>query len=227
MSMLPPPDAAPVPIFLSLSGAGVIIVGGGEAALAKLWLLRRCGAALVVVDPAPHAEIIGMAESGRLELRRRHFVAGDLEGARLCYVALDDAAAAAAVVTEARHRGVLVNAVDRPALCDFITPAIVERGPVTIAVSTGGAAPALARDIRRRIEAAVPPAYGALASFCGRWRARVAMTLDTVERRRRFWNAVLGGSETAAVLGGDEAAAEALIVKRLGRARSDGTAAWR
>src|SRR5438477_2389240 len=145
MPMLPRPDAVPFPIFLTLEGERVVVVGGGAAALAKLRLLHRSGAALVVVDPAPHEEIEALAEAGRIELHRRAFVAGDLADARLCYVALDDAEAAAAIVAEARRRGVLTNAVDRPALCDFMTPAIVERGPVTIAISTGGAAPALAR----------------------------------------------------------------------------------
>lgn len=213
------PDAALFPIFLSLSGARVIVVGGGEAALAKVRLLCRSGAALIVVDHAPHDEIAELAEAGRLELRRRGFVAGDLEGARLCYAALDDVDEAASVVAEARRSGVLVNAVDRPTLCDFMTPAIVERGLLTIAISTGGAAPALARELRARVEAAVPPAYGALASFCGRWRARVAKVLDGAERRRRFWTAVVGGDEAAAVLAGDEASAEALIAGRLARAR--------
>jgi uroporphyrin-III C-methyltransferase/precorrin-2 dehydrogenase/sirohydrochlorin ferrochelatase len=224
MLMLPPPDAVPFPIFLDLAGARVIVVGGGEAAFAKIRLLQRSRAILTVVDPMPLAEIAVLAEDGRLELRRRCFVTNDLDGARLCYVALDDVAEAAEVVAEARRRGVLVNAVDRPALCDFTTPAIVERGSIVIAISTGGAAPALARALRARVEAAVPPAYSALAAFCRRWRGRVRQELGDRERRRHFWDAVVAGSEAAAVLDGNSVEAEALIADRLGRAQSGDTA---
>jgi hypothetical protein len=166
MPMLPRPDSVPFPIFLSL--AGVVVAGGGAAALAKIRLHHRSGAALIVVDPAPHEEIAALSEAGTIELRRRAFVADDLADAKLCYIALDDADAAAAIVAEARRRGVLTNAVDRPALCDFMTPAIVERGPVTIAISTGGAPPA--------------PAYRG-GDSAGLWRA--GRVLRPLARPRR------------------------------------------
>lgn len=108
----------------------------------------------------------------------------------------------------------LVNAVDRPSLCDFATPAIVERGPLAIALGTDGAAPALARDLRARVEAAVPPAFGRLAALCGRWRARVAAALPEKERRRRFWDELLDGPAAAAV-------APALRAPAPGSARGD------
>ena len=195
------------PIVLDLAGQLVLVVGGGEAAAAKCRLLAPSGARIRVVDPAPSPDLAGLAQDGIVTLARRRFEPHDLDHVRLCYVALDDADEAAAVVAVARARGVLVNAVDRPALCDFATPAMVRRGPITIAIATGGTAPALARNLRARIEAAIPAAFGTLAALCGAWRGRVAATLDDPVQRRRFWDAVLDGAPAAAVLRGDAAAA--------------------
>lgn len=207
--MSPQPEApTPFPVFLDLAGRKVLVVGGGEAAVAKCRLLGRSGAAILVVAAEPDADLVALAEAGAVTLLRRAFAAADLAGARLCYVALEDAAEAAAVVAAARAQGVLANAVDRPPLCDFATPAIVERGPLAIAIGTGGAAPALARDLRARIEAAVPPAFGRLAAFCGGWRQRVAEALEGTPARRRFWDEVLDGPAAEAVLAGDAAAGE-------------------
>lgn len=218
MPVPPQPDAAPAPfpIFLDLAGAAVLVVGGGDVAAAKCRLLLPTGATIRVVDPAPEPAVEDLAAEGQVTLLRRAFRPADLDGARLCYVALDDAKEAAAVVTEARRCGVLVNAVDRLALCDFATPAMVRRGPVAIAIGTAGIAPALARDLRARIEAAVPPTFGALAAFCARWRARVACALPDRDRRRRLWDEVLDGAEAAAILErGDAEAADCAMAARL------------
>ena len=228
MTPMPPQPETPIPfpVFLDLTGRKVLVVGGGEVALAKCRLLARSGAAIHLVDPEPEADLLALAEAGALTLRRRPFQPDDLTDARLCYVALEHERAAAAVVAAARAQGVLVNAVDRPPLCDFSTPAIVERGPLAIAIGTGGAAPALARDLRARVEAAVPPAFGRLAAFCGRWRGRVAASLTGTAARRRFWDAALDGAVAEAVLAGDEALGErhmALALAAAAAGQRDGT----
>ena len=175
--------------------------------MVKCRLLAASGAEIAVVDPAPEHEIEELAQAGTIALARRTVRDSDLDGARLCYVALEDAAAAGTVAALARARGVLVNAVDRLALCDFATPAIVRRGPIIIAIATGAAAPALARNLRARIEAALPAQFGTLAAFCGAWRARVAAVLADPLRRRRFWDHMLHGEPADAVLRGDTAGA--------------------
>jgi uroporphyrin-III C-methyltransferase/precorrin-2 dehydrogenase/sirohydrochlorin ferrochelatase len=221
MPMPPQPDAvpAPFPLFLDLSGATVLVVGGSDAAAAKCRLLLPTGAAVRVVAPAPGQAVEDFAAEGRITLLRRAFTPADLQAARLCYVALENAEEAATVVVEARRRGVLVNAVDRPALCDFTTPAMVRRGPVAVAIATAGIAPALARDLRARIEAAVPPAFGTLAAFCARWRDRVARALPDSDRRRRLWDAVLDGDEAAEILDRHSvAAADSAMAARLAHA---------
>ncbi len=212
-----PEAPPPFPLFLDLAGASVLVVGGGDAAVAKLRLLLASGAVPRVVAPAPSEALAALAEERGLAVHRREFEPGDLDGARLCYVAVEDGAEA--VVAAARLRGVLVNAVDQPALCDFTTPAIVQRGRIAIAISTSGVAPALARAVRARIEAAIPQGYGALAAFCAKWRARAAETFGR-DDRRRFWDAVLGGPEAAAILRGSEAEADALMHERLAARRA-------
>lgn len=211
-------SATPFPVFLDLAGQCVLVVGGAGMAMAKCRLLLGSGAVIRVVDAKPEKALEDLARAGRISLLRRSFVPEDLEEVRLCYVALESEEAAAAVVAEARRRGVLVNAVDRPALCDFTTPAIVERGPMTIAIGTGGAAPALARNLRARVERAVPPGFAALAALCGRWRGRVAQALAGREMRRRFWDDVLEGPEAKAALDGDTPVAERLMAARLAAA---------
>ena len=209
------------PIMVDLSGLRVLVVGGGEAAAAKCRLLLASGAAIHVVDQSPEYELEALAEANAIDLARRAFDPADLDGARLCYVALDDAGAAASVVAHARARGVLVNAVDRPALCDFTTPSIVRRGPIAIAIATDGAAPALARNLRARIEAAVPAGFGTLAALCGAWRGRVAAVLADRLQRRRFWDAVLEGPVANAAMRGNKADADQAMQAALDAAASD------
>jgi uroporphyrin-III C-methyltransferase/precorrin-2 dehydrogenase/sirohydrochlorin ferrochelatase len=220
MPMPPQSDAspAPFPVFLDLTGAAVLIVGGGDAAAAKCRLLLPTGAAIRVVGPALEPAVEDLFTERQVTLLRRAFTPSDLDGVCLCYVALEHAEEAAAVVAEARRRGVLVNAVDRPTLCDFTTPAMVRRGNLAIAIGTAGIAPALARDLRARIEAAVPPAFGALAAFCARWRDRAARALPDRDRRRRLWDEVLEGAEAAAILeSGNAEAADSAMAARLAR----------
>ncbi len=228
----PPPEGAAAddpgyfPIFLDLRDAPVLVVGGGSEAGAKATALARAGARVTIIAGTVCPEIVALAAAGTLTVRRRAFTPEDLAGMRLCVVAVADAAAAATIAAAARERAVLVNAVDRPGLCDFIMPAVVERGAVRIAISTGGLSPALARELRARIEAAVPSAYARLARFCGAWRGRVAATLGRRELRRRFWQAALAGNEAEAALAGDATEADRLMAARLDwAARGGGTGA--
>ena len=219
------PEPALFPVFLRLSGERVLVIGGGDAAVAKIRLLLGCGAEIDAAAEAPCDDLRVMANEGVLTLHRRAFQAADLAGARLCIVALDDPTEAAEAVHLASAAGVLVNAVDRPALSDFIVPAIVDRAPITVAIATGGAAPALARDLRSRVEAAIPPGFSAVAGLCRDWRGRVAKALPDRDARRVFWDAVLDGPEATAALDGDRSEAERLIGARLDAARRGGSVA--
>lgn len=205
-----PSAGAGFPVFLNLAGRRAVVVGGGEAALAKARLLAESGAEVHLFalgsDPAlPEAVVV----------RRRPVAAEDFDGAVLCYVALADAAETAATVALARARGVLVNALDRPGLSDFATPAVIRRGPVRVAIATGGAAPALARSLRAHIERALPDVLGPLVTLCGAWRARVTAAIASPLARRRFWDAVVEGPVAEALRSGDVSGLEPWIERTL------------
>ncbi|HEV8585142.1 MAG TPA: bifunctional precorrin-2 dehydrogenase/sirohydrochlorin ferrochelatase [Methylomirabilota bacterium] len=151
------------PLFVDLEGRPCVVLGGGAVAVRKVEGLLAAGAVVTVVSPALDERLAALASEGRIAHVARGYADGDLAGAALAFAATDDGAVNGAVAREGRARGVWVNAADDPAHCDAILPAVVRRGAVTVAVSTGGASPALARAVRERIEAALPEAYGALA----------------------------------------------------------------
>jgi len=178
---LPRVDALPhLPVFLTVRGRVCVLVGGGDAAAPKLDLLRRAGAAirLVGADPA-FAETAAEALPGPL-------TAGHLAGACLIIDASGDDRTNRHSAALAQAAGVPLNVVDRPALCDFILPAILDRSPVVVAVSTGGAAPALAGLIRQELEALIPPRLGRLAALSGTLRNEIRRIADPA-RRLAFW----------------------------------------
>ena len=151
------------PLFVELEGRPCVVLGGGAVAERKVESLLAAGAVVTVVSPALSPALAPLAAAGRIAHVARSYAEGDLAGAALAFAATDDGGVNAAVALEGRARGVWVNAADDPAHCDAILPAVVRRGAVTVAVSTGGASPALARAVRQRIEAALPDAYGPLA----------------------------------------------------------------
>ncbi|WP_040844702.1 siroheme synthase CysG, partial [Nitrospirillum viridazoti] len=208
--------SAAFPLFLTLTGQTVLIVGGGELALRKARLVAGDGgdgrgAHLVVVAPEVHPDLATLAA----EVRRRPFAAYDLDGVTLVFAAGEDEDEAAGVADLARARGLLVNVPDRPALSTFIMPAIVDRGPITVAISTGGTSPVLARRLRARIEAALEPGLGRLATFLDGFRTAVRAVKSDETARRRFWERVIDGPVAQRFLAGDEAGAHEQLVKIL------------
>src|SRR5689334_19827690 len=151
------------PLFVELEGRPCVVIGGGAVAERKVRALLDVGAVVTVVSPALSSALAALVATGRVAHLARGYADGDLIGAALAFAATDDGAVNAAVAREGRARGVWVNAADDPAHCDAILPAVVRRGLVTVAVSTGGASPALARAVRERLERALPEAIGPLA----------------------------------------------------------------
>lgn len=141
------------PIFLDLTDRPCVVIGGGEVGRRKAEGLLAAGARVTVIGPDPDPELRRLHEQGRIRHVDRGYAPGDLEGFELCMVATDDGAVNSAVAREGRERHVWVNASDDPANCDFILPSVVRRGDVTIAASTGGGSPALARRLREELEA--------------------------------------------------------------------------
>ena len=195
------------PAFLDLDGRDALVIGGGESAARKIRLLRKAGARVTVVAPAANDEIRDLHRDDAVVWRRRRFATDDIGGQAVVYSATGDDAVDQAVSTAAQAAGLPVNVVDRPDLSTFIMPAIVDRDPIVIGISSAGTAPVLARRIRERIEALLPARLGALARFAERFRAAVAANLETHGARRRFWERFFDGPVANAVLQGDETAA--------------------
>jgi siroheme synthase-like protein len=151
------------PLFVELEGRPCVVFGGGAVAERKVTALLDARAVVTVVSPALSPALAALASIGRIAHVPRRYVAGDLAGAALAFAATDDGSVNAEVADEGRARGVWVNAADDRAHCDAILPAVFHRGAVTVAVSTGGTSPALARAVRERLERALPEAYAPLA----------------------------------------------------------------
>ncbi|MCP8633436.1 siroheme synthase CysG [Pseudomonas mosselii] len=200
-----------LPLFHKLQGGRVLVVGGGEIALRKARLLADAGAALRVVAPEVDGQLAALAREGGGEVLVRGYQASDLEGCRLVIAATDDSALNAQVSTEAQARSLPVNVVDAPALCTVIFPAIVDRSPLVVAVSSGGDAPVLARLIRAKLEAWIPSAYGELAGLAARFRHKVKALYPDVNQRRGFWESVFQGPVAERQLAGQGAEAERLL----------------
>ena len=191
------------PAFVKVAGKRVVIVGGGDEAASKLRLLSETSAEIDVIAPEVSN---GMRDALKLS-GARHIVRQaefeDFADAALVFTALDTHEADQMVVEAARLAGVPVNAVDRPNLCDFITPSIVNRAPVVVAVSTNGTAPVLARRLKATIEKLLHPRLGVLARFADAFRGSVAGSGRNGQERRLFWERFFDGRPTKAVLSGD------------------------
>jgi uroporphyrin-III C-methyltransferase/precorrin-2 dehydrogenase/sirohydrochlorin ferrochelatase len=214
-----------LPVFLNVRERPAVVVGGGAIALRKAELLFRCGARITLVAPQLTVDFAALLSSGRVEHRATHFSAGAIAGAAVVIAATDHPSVNAAVAAAARSRNIPVNVVDDLRESSFIVPAIVDRDPVIVAVGTSGNAPVLARYVRERIEALLPPQLGKLAALAGRWRRRVGKALSSVLERRRFWERVFAGPVATQVFAGREAQAELELrreLKRAAAARSSG-----
>src|SRR5215470_5756864 len=196
------------PVFLDLKRRPVLLVGGGELALRKLRLLQKAEAEVTVVAPRILPEI----EASAAALRRRGFVDGDVNGQTIIFAATGIEAVDDRVAEAARWANLPVNVVDRPAASSFIVPAIVERDPIVVAISSGGAAPVLARRLREAIERLLPARLGRLASFANSFRGAVRGLLPDATARRRFWERFFEGPVAESVLAGEEGRArEAML----------------
>ncbi|MGE0151133.1 MAG: siroheme synthase CysG [Reyranellaceae bacterium] len=203
------------PAFFDLQGKHVAVIGGTSMALQRSRLLAQAGARITVFARTLHPELAELALDGSIRWQAAQAEAADLAEQKLAFVATGDATADAVAAEQARRAGVPVNVADRPELCDFIMPAIVERGGVTVGISTGGASPVLARNLRARIEAALPARLGELVRFAGSFRETAKAVIRTATGRRRFWDQVLDGPVGEAVLAGKDARAQALAADLL------------
>ncbi len=203
-----------LPVFLRLDARPVVVVGGGRVALRKAASLRKAGAHVSVVAPRLHPELEQQAARGELTHIAAGFSPAQLAHAVAVVAATDDRALNAAVAAAARERGVPVNVVDDAELSTFIFPAIIDRSPIVVAVSSAGHSPVLARRVREQIEALLPERLGALARFMGA-RRRAIQGAFAPRARRAFWERVACGPVATHVLAGDEPRADRALAREL------------
>ncbi|MEN8206653.1 MAG: siroheme synthase CysG [Pseudomonadota bacterium] len=200
-----------LPIFLKIEDRPCLVVGGGKVASRKVSLLKRAGASITTVSPVLCDELRTLLEQGAITHVARDFQNEDLENCVLVIAATDDEAVNRRVSELAQSRRIPVNVVDCPGLCSFIMPSIIDRSPVQIAVSTGGASPVLARLLRARLESYIPAAYGRLAKLVDEYRQQVKRRFTTTDQRRYFWESILQGRVAELLFAGhDEKARTAL-----------------
>jgi uroporphyrin-III C-methyltransferase / precorrin-2 dehydrogenase / sirohydrochlorin ferrochelatase len=203
-----------LPVFLRLSARPALIVGGGRVAARKVEWLVRTGARVTVVAPRLHPEIQACVSRGECAHLAGVFAPEQLAGVAVVVAATDDRAVNAAVSAAARERNIPVNVVDAPDLSTFIFPAIIDRSPILVAVSSAGAAPVLARRVREQIEALLPARLGRLARFMGERRRDVQKTLGLLARRA-FWERIVSGNTATRVLAGDKTGAASAFAAEL------------
>jgi uroporphyrin-III C-methyltransferase / precorrin-2 dehydrogenase / sirohydrochlorin ferrochelatase len=206
------------PAFFDLTAQKVLIVGGGEVALRKLALLERSGAKVTLVAPEIRPEVAERAAAGKIEAVLREFVPSDLDGARLVIIATSRRAVNRWIAALSEARGIPVNVVDDREASRFIVPAIVDRDPVLVAISTGGASPVLARRLRERLEALIPQRLGNLALWLQTLRRTARRRLPSIDARRRFFEHIVDGVAARRFVEGDTHGAEKMAQQLLARA---------
>lgn len=212
-----------LPIFLDVRGRPCLVVGAGEVAARKVALLLEAGARVEVVAPALGTTVSQMRDRGQVAAQTRAFEPADLDDAHLVIAATDDRAVNERVARLAAARRVPVNVVDQPELCTFVVPSIIDRSPVVAAVTTGGAAPVLARLIRARLETLIPASYGRLATLAAEFRAKVKGHFPHPPDRRKFWERVFQGPVAELVFAGRERAAHDALDAMLASTTPGGT----
>ncbi|MGE0683236.1 MAG: bifunctional precorrin-2 dehydrogenase/sirohydrochlorin ferrochelatase [Candidatus Binatia bacterium] len=179
------------PIFLDLQARSCLVVGGGKVAERKVHLLLQAGGQVTVISPVLTSQLQVWEAERRIVVRLRPYEMGDLDGFALVFAATDDEALQRRIAVEAREAGVLVNVVDRPALCSFIVPALVSRGDLTVAISTSGASPALARQIRQTLEQQFGEEYALVLQVLARVRELVSNNTHSSEERQKLFSSLV------------------------------------
>lgn len=210
-----------LPLFLDIRGKSVLIEGDGAIAARRVERALDAGADVILCAPDPSDDLAEMASDARVMHHARLACRDDMAGCALVFVAGDAAARDGELHQWARDAGALCNTADSTKHSDFIMPAIVDRAPITVAISTGAAAPVIARVLRARLEALLPSGFARLAAFTSTYRDRIAAALPDAAPRRRFWERMIDGPAGDSFLYGDEARARDLIEAALADAKSD------
>jgi siroheme synthase-like protein len=209
------------PIFLDIENRTVIIIGGGNVCARKAETMMNYGARVTIVSPEFTDEIEQWAREGVLQIRRKKYEDADLEGANIVIASTDDQSVNEQIAADCRRRRIPVNVVDVTPLCEFIVPAIVDKGSVTLAISTGGKSPALARTLKEDLQRLVGPEYAEVNEALGTLRDSAKRVLPTDVDRKRFFDGIIAKGILDMLRGGRRREAYQAIADACGAAGVD------
>lgn len=209
------------PVFLDLKNRRCLLVGGGDVATRKGRMLSKAGAILRVVAPEISAELCELVAKHNGELHEREYRSEDVLDCVLAVAATDIEFLNKKISDDAKQKNIPVNVVDTPELCTYITPAVIDRSPLMIAISSGGEAPVLARLIRTKLETLIPMSYGKLAHLASRWRDKVKARFDDGDSRRKFWEKILQGPAAELAMNDQDGQADKIIIAEIAADQSE------
>ena len=211
-----------LPIFLNVRDKRTLVVGSGVTAARKADLLLRAGSRVTIVAPELGDELVQLAKKYPFEHKAGALCADDLDGCMIVFGCSTDDSINQQLCGYAADAGIMVNVPDQLGFSDFTMPAVVDRTPLLIAISSGGASPLLTRSIKARFETEIPAAYGRLAEFAGRYRDRIKTMVPNATRRRRFWESMISGPVAEHLFSAQVTEAESLMDSLLDEASKDG-----
>ncbi|MBI3563151.1 MAG: uroporphyrinogen-III C-methyltransferase [Gammaproteobacteria bacterium] len=200
-----------LPIFMNIRNKSCLVVGAGSVAARKVYSLQRAGARVSLVSPEICAELLRWVNTGDITYSAREFQPQDIQDQTLVIAATNQSQVNQQVATLAKQHGIPVNVVDSPETGSFIMPSIIDRSPVQIAISTGGASPVLARLLRAKLETFIPAAYGRLAELLARYRQQAKQRFGTGDDLRRFWEDIIEGPVAEMLVAGKDKAAQSAL----------------
>jgi uroporphyrin-III C-methyltransferase/precorrin-2 dehydrogenase/sirohydrochlorin ferrochelatase len=192
------------PFFIELNNKSILLIGGGEVAERKLDLLLKANAKVTIVAPEFTDYIEGFLKDKNVTYIKESYNSDTLEKGNYTFIiaATNDEVINKKIANDANKHNILVNVVDKPEICDFIFPSILERGPITVAVSTGGSSPVLARMLRTKLETMIPGSYGKLAKIISENRVPIRKKLKNSKLNRIFWEQILNSKFVELILNG-------------------------
>jgi len=208
------------PLFLDINNRHCLVIGGGPVAYRKVNSLIRSGAIVTLIAPEVKPNLQTLADKEQISIILREYEESDLVRAFLVIAATNNAKVNARIAQQANAANILVNVADNPDIGSFIFPSVVDRSPVTVAISTGGASPVFARQLRMRLDTMIPEASGALASITEEYREKVKQTFSNPEQRKEFWETALNGVFAEYIYAGNENQARQWLDQQLSKGDS-------
>ncbi len=210
-----------LPINLDVKNRKIIVVGGGTTAARKAEMALRAGAIVSSFAPELNDDFLDIKNHPNFTHENRPFAKEDVHSAMIVFAACETADLNNQLAEMAKTSGTLINIIDNPSACDFIMPAIVDRDPVIVTVSSSGASPVLARIIKSHLESSIPATFGDLAKLIGKYRDVVKEKIDTVRQRRHFWEKIIDGTVADLLHAGNEKEAHKRLHEELEQASTN------